>query len=804
MGKRHGKGTTFVYVPYKTAGGVTQICYRFTGLFVHDTPVWGEFAPVDTLPDGIDTTSYYLGNCTPIGGTSFLDTPIYELSALELFAALAIYYRLHDASPAMIMHCCGQDYKLATKNSEPIIAALKTLLPQMNDLIGEARASSNGFCDEDLTEYEVFILSRVLRGVRRIPTVKALLNEKDRGDPGLSVGLKIEDYKLRQSVQDESIGMSLDDEARMRAIYRAWYKYECINGADATDGFAYSVDNEKETEQDSMYAALTNLQLLQKPLAHEDCRMLMELAKRRRVYKWRVDKTLEMVQPEVEIGAFTKVSGPIHAEQHEEPKEFFRSMSRKFTAIQDNASGDYAAFAEKVDKTLGKPAREAMTEVLENLPDKDFVDYKQDPTRQVKVEATPRPNSGRKKRYKMEVAKKKLLNTMGRLKDAEGIAGVETPQDVELELYQYRDDKFISANNVLSSDLKQPKVCCGFVSIKTKDGLLMRVPLQQGQATTGDATIHTTEFAYDGKYKNGSFDGDETHFEQYSAQGAKQGLFGGVSNYAGGWREGLFHGKNCELMMYVDGGAKAYEVKADFDQGKITALHKGKCTGTKEDGKGPDSWAVPDGKTLEFWLYGTKVQTPKPKDFGSKERHLFVGTIPMKAAKDEKDAASVKIENVSAAKSGKLTGSKCTIELPNWGSFHGDLTEGKRKGPGSYTYPKETFMGNSAAGADYGGTTIQCDSWKDDKLSGLEVKVQVRKNGVEQAWRTLKLDPNTGKLKQGGGCCAAPLPTELITGVPPTVELPGASEGGIPLPFSKKVERKPVEVTAPWDGKIKF
>ena len=141
---------------------------------------------------------------------------------------------------------------------------------------------------------------------------------------------------------------------------------------------------------------------------------LLEMAKRRRVYAWQVVKRLEAVLPEGEIGAFQKVTGNIHAEPHEEPKEFFRSISRKYNAIQDHAA--YPAFAAKVNSVLGKVVKPKGA-VLDGMPDKEFVDYRQDPTKQVKVEATPRSGrgEGRKKRFKMQVQSKRMLNTMGRL-----------------------------------------------------------------------------------------------------------------------------------------------------------------------------------------------------------------------------------------------------------------------------------------------------------------------------------------------------------------------------------------------------
>jgi hypothetical protein len=249
--------------------------------------------------------------------------------------------------------------------------------------------------------------------------------------------------------------------------------------------------------------------------------------------------------------------------------------------------------------------------------------------------------------------------------------------------------------------------------------------------------------------------------------------------------------------MYTDGGAKKYEVKADFDKGKITSLHRGVCTGSAANGV--DSWSVSDGKTLEFWMAGSKLQTPKPSDFGSKDKFLLTGNVTLKAAKDEADAADVQISGVTISKSGKLSGNKVTVVLPKWGAYEGSLTEGKRSGSGTFTYPP----GHMENGINYGGTTVTGE-WKDDKVTGMEVKMKVCKNGHEQPMRTLKLDPANGKPKAGGACCAAPLPTELVANVPPTVAVPYANEGGIPLPFSKKIDRKPIEVTAPWEGKIKF
>ena len=64
--------------------------------------------------------------------------------------------------------------------------------------------------------------------------------------------------------------------------------------------------------------------------------------------------------------------------------------------------------------------------------------------------ASAKAESKRKKEFKLEVAKKRLLNTMG---DGQKLDKSDR-QDAQLDLYRFDNDKFINGNTTLSEDLK--------------------------------------------------------------------------------------------------------------------------------------------------------------------------------------------------------------------------------------------------------------------------------------------------------------------------------------------------------------
>eukprot|EP00746_Dinoflagellata_sp_MGD_P166666 gnl/MRDRNA2_/MRDRNA2_96722_c0_seq1.p1 gnl/MRDRNA2_/MRDRNA2_96722_c0~~gnl/MRDRNA2_/MRDRNA2_96722_c0_seq1.p1 ORF type:complete len:2714 (+),score=646.15 gnl/MRDRNA2_/MRDRNA2_96722_c0_seq1:62-8143(+) len=90
FGKRHGKGTLVFECP-------KDVWYRYTGLFLEDRVVFGELARIGCKKG--DPFEYYCGQfagATDLCSTKWPEAKITQLSAFEVFVALAAYVYMYD------------------------------------------------------------------------------------------------------------------------------------------------------------------------------------------------------------------------------------------------------------------------------------------------------------------------------------------------------------------------------------------------------------------------------------------------------------------------------------------------------------------------------------------------------------------------------------------------------------------------------------------------------------------------------------------------------------------------------------
>eukprot|EP00392_Amoebophrya_sp_AT5.2_P011540 g11619.t1 len=663
-----------------------------------------------------------------------------------------------------------------------------------------------GYYDEPLNEFDVYVLSRLLEPLKKMPMVRNLMEADPSGY--FRDGLNANDYKFIQkiNVRDFHADEYIRDD--LEKLYAQWFKYECYNDEvlnTEKQGTIYAIDGGDTTKWESYKRGLASLaedwRQYKKEIPYEDATMLMEMGRKKKP-KWMgsaqqkqfcEDLLLQCLPVESEAPAwYSQVSGEVFGEEHGEMKEMFRSWARKLSAIFPTAP----LFG---DELWGKMPGAA----------KKITDLKLDGTFESGSDLDL-PTS--------------FTKYMGRLLQVNGVvddAGLVAQfQDDLLGLFNVREginfnpfswpfaEKDPWTEGKLFESLKDTKTLNGFMAMrsvdKDKKPVDFAAPMVNGLASGKNAYVATHEFSYAGDYVDGKFEGTGTL--NVKEAGMKGGKFKGLESYEGEWKAGMKDGK--ARMVHVSSAGDRSTVDGQFAKGKLSSVNSVECVGANvKDGY---KLVKKGGKTvLVFNIDGAgEVEyTVATGDAGKlKEKVLDLnGNVDLKG----KDCA------VRGSVSKHQLNGKGYVEGAS-GKYDGNYSGNKRSGDGVWTFgPEAVYQEDGKTSGNYKGTTVTCDAVKgggkfeNDKPTG-RFKVDIVKDGKRMGTVNYQVLPGQKKATVAmfacpPGCCAAPLPEGMLDEkFPPTQALPFGSRGGIPLEFNDVEIKVEYPAVTPWGEALKF
>ncbi|CAD7938048.1 unnamed protein product [Amoebophrya sp. A25] len=812
-GLRSGKGMAYFAIETSSKKKLT---YRFNGIWAKDRPVLGELMLLDgEVEAGSSVIKYYFGTVVPLnegkgttgkGSSQFMKNALMDVSPVELFGAACLSCGQNAISPSQALYQLKKDYAflMGTKNKK-----LCKLLGIPNDTDSESTTDTDfggggaikdelnrkieetrrtyGFYDEPLGDFDVYVLSRLLEPLKKLPMFKNLMD----ADPSsyFRDGLNVNDYKFPQRLNvkeyhcDEYIREDLD------ALYRQWFKFDCVNGDDPKQGTVYAIDTREDMQWDQYKKGMANLaedwKAYKKEIPYEDACMLMEMGRKKKP-KWMSTAQQKKFCEELllqglpcETSAppwYTKVSGEVYAEVHWESKEYFRSLSRKLSAIFPTA---FPSFTE---------------ELWDKLPveTKKVTDKKLQGTFASGTDLDVTTN---------------FTNYMGRLLQVNGVvddAGLVAEfRDDSLGMYEGQDDPWVKGQ--LYESLKNKLCLNGYMCMKTVDDekkvVDFAAPMVNGACSGKDAFIGTADFSYAGDYKAGKFDGRGV----LNVKPPALRKFKGVSKYKGEWKGGLKHGEAS--MEHISGTEDVTVVEGTFKDGQLQTAKKVEytCKATPKD-----SWRLVEEKGEKYFVFAVdgsqgevKYKVPKSDLTKLKGKTFdFNGSIDVSA-----DGAIIK----GTVQGHKLNG-KGVVQGAT-GKYDGDYSGNKRTGAGVWTFGQEADFPSDGVAGNYKGTVVTCDGlqgkFENDKPTG-KFKVELVKDGKPLGTLTCVRMPTDPKVRVNPiscppACCAAPLPEGMLDSkFPDTQALPFGAKGGLPLEFNDVSTKMEIPAVLPWGQNVQF
>lgn len=103
-----------------------------------------------------------------------------------------------------------------------------------------------GFMDEDLSEFDMYVLSICLEPLKLMPLIAGLM-DPDEADVFRN-GTDLSHYKFAQKVVVKEVDVDASVREDLVSLYQQWFKYDCIDAASGTQGTVYSVDDKPETK----------------------------------------------------------------------------------------------------------------------------------------------------------------------------------------------------------------------------------------------------------------------------------------------------------------------------------------------------------------------------------------------------------------------------------------------------------------------------------------------------------------------------------------------------------------------------
>jgi hypothetical protein len=531
-GMREGKGMLFFKVPV----GDRQLLYRFHGIFVQDRPVIGELMHVDELPrDGVPFIKYYLGTVEPIGKKEreaaaakkgkvgpLVKQPLLDISPWELYAACCISLNTTTMTPAQCLAKLKSDFGAYCSDPRRPMEGILKVLPRLNNAILRTKRTQ-GFNDEELSEFDLYVLSRALEPLKKLPLISQMM---DPDEPGrVRTGEKVEDYKFTQRVTVKDYYISEHIQEDCEQLYNNWFKYDCVNDMAPMQGTTYAVDNNPNTKWESFLKGLDGMiedwKKYRKEIPYEDACMLLSLALKKKPAGGNGQKPMRAKQAQEIVLSklrqclphkdeapswYDHVSGDVYGEDHWESKEVFRSLHRKFCALNPTPK----EFWTNLDTTIPVPVKRPI--MYEDGTDLEF--------------------------------KTEFLRYMGRTLQVNGeVNGGEIKEFNEHQLGMFDHDECPWLQGKMHDSLKDSFSLNGFMKMRsidqTKKGIDFAASIVNGRAHGQKARINSQKFSYEGDYKDGKFHGSGElvvrHHDHYSA-------FQGLRSYRGDWNEGKKHG----------------------------------------------------------------------------------------------------------------------------------------------------------------------------------------------------------------------------------------------------------------------